>query len=284
MSTKRCLTIQDYSCLGRCSMTVALPILSASGTEAVGIPTAVLSNHTAYASWTYHDLTDEMLLTVEKWRPYHPHFDCLYTGYLGDGQAAIVKKIIEKACSSDTLIVVDPAFGDNGKIYPGFTQDHVFEIKDLIAQADVILPNVTEAYALLGKEFTGDAISTEEILPVVKALAALGPKQVVLTGIIRKEDGAVGEAIYDDGKESLTYYYTPCYPGRYHGAGDCFASALVGALLQGVPFAKAVQIAHDFVHRSIASDLRDNIDGILYGLEFEENIPSYIKDIEEAKK
>ncbi|MDD6241493.1 MAG: pyridoxamine kinase [Eubacteriales bacterium] len=280
MKQKRVLTIQDYSCLGRCSLTVALPILSAFGQECVGLPTAVLSNHTAYASWTYTDLSKDMLPSVEKWLPYEHHFDLILTGYLGNGQSKIVEDICQKLQSKDTVLMVDPAFADNDKLYSGFDENHTAEMRELVKKASLIVPNVTEACALLGKEFPGDELTKDQITDILHSLAALGPKKVVLTGVTLAHGKRVGEAIYDAEENEIDLYYTPCYPGRYHGAGDVFAACLAGAYVRGLPFVEAVELAHDYVHRSMHYTIQDKEDGILYGLEFERAIPYLLKRLE----
>ena len=279
---KRCLTIQDYSCMGRCSLTVALPILSATGIETVGLPTAVLSNHTAFKEWTYHDLSSELIKSVDMWSNYNNHFDCIYTGYLGNGQADIVIKIIEKLKAGNPLVVIDPAFGDNGKLYAGFGLDHVKEMAELLKYADVTIPNVTEATSMLGLEYKGECLSKKEIKAIVVSLSNLGPKKVILTGI-RNKEGKVGCAIYDSVVDKIETYFTECLPGKFHGAGDTFSSALVGAILNNVPLKSSVKIAHDFVHKGMNDAIENHQDGLLYGLPFEMHL-NYLYKAIQAKK
>lgn len=280
---KRCLTIQDYSCMGRCSLTVALPILSCSGVETIGLPTAVLSNHTAFSSWTYQDLSDKMLESVSKWKDYNHHFDCIYTGYLGNGQAEIVKTIFEELKEKDTMIVVDPAFGDNGRLYAGFDGKHVDEIRGLLKYADVICPNVTEACELLKIPYVGENVSELEAQRLTLALSQYGPRKIVVTGIFAN-DGNVGCAIFNRDNSKLTYYYTEPLPGRYHGAGDTFASVMVGSLLNGLSLENAVRLAHDFVHRSMMENIKNDIDGILYGLVYEGQLKTLYQNIVKMKR
>lgn len=265
---KRCLTIQDYSCLGRCSLTVALPILSSQGIETVGLPTAVLSNHTAFEKFNYVDLTSYMLENVHMWDQANLSFDCVYTGYLGKGQAAIVGKIIEKYKKNETLVFVDPAFGDNGKLYAGFDEGQVDEMRELLKYASIIVPNKTEACHLLKIPYHGEEMTKEEAEKITKALSRMGPEKVVMTGVLFDENQA-GCAIYDAKTEKLSFYSTENLPGKYHGAGDSFASAMIGCLLNGLALEQSVKIAHDFVHKSMQENLRNGVDGILYGLCFE---------------
>ncbi len=271
---KRCLTIQDYSCMGRCSLTVALPVLSTAEIETIGLPTAVLSNHTAFARWNYHDLTDEMLRNVDMWNDCKHHFDCIYTGYLGNGQARIVDEIIHRFKEKDTMVVVDPAFGDNGKLYAGFDAGHVDEIRNLLKYADVICPNMTEAFALLDIPYKGEGLSEIEAQRITLSLSKYGPRKIVVTGVLT-DDGRVGCVMFDKDEGNLSYYFTECLPGRYHGAGDAFASALTGALMNDVSMKDAVKIAHDFVHKGMIDASKEGLDGLLYGLPFEKHL-SYL--------
>lgn len=282
MNQKRCLTIQDYSCMGRCSLTVALPILSATGIETVGLPTAILSNHTAFSSWTYVDLTEEMKKSVAKWKDYNHHFDCIYTGYLGTNQIKDVIDIINDLKEKDTLVMVDPAFGDNGHMYPGFEADHVVEMRKLISIADMICPNLTEATLLAGIHYDSETITENDADALARKLSGFGPKIVLLTGIVSK-DGKIGCAFYDESKDKTEYYYTECYPGRYHGAGDSYCSAFLGALLNGLSLKNSVKISHDFIHLAMKYDIDNNVDGVMYGLQFEKAIPMLINEIENHK-
>lgn len=281
---KRVLTIQDYSCLGRCSLTVALPILSALGHECVGIPTAVLSNHTAFSSWTYTDLTNEMLPIVEKWKNYDHNFDLILTGYLGNGQAETVKKVITKVRTPATKLLVDPAFADDGKLYAGFDFSHVEEMLPLVKKADIIVPNVTEACYLLGIDPLPNELGEDRAAQLLKSLGKLGPDTVIITGITKNAGKDVGEAIYDKTKDQVSFYYTHCFPGKYHGAGDVFAAALAGCLLKNITLKRSVDVAHDFVHHSMFYNLKDEKDGLLYGLEFERAIPYLLNKVLIDKK
>lgn len=280
---KRCLTIQDYSCMGRCSLTVALPILSAAGIETIGLPTAVLSNHTAFAEWNYTDLSAELIKNVDMWKDYNNHFDCIYTGYLGNGQAEIIIEIFKKLKKQGTFIVVDPAYGDNGKLYAGFGKEHVDEMKGLLSYADVICPNITEAASLLGIEYPGEKLDVKECESIVKRLSQLGPKKVVLTGVLSKEKDEVGCITYDQEKDELKSYFTENLQGRYHGAGDTFASVMVSGLLHDVSLYDSVKIAHDFVHESMKENLKNNVDGVLYGLVYEGHLHELLPTIEKHK-
>ena len=153
---KRLLTIQDISCVGQCSLTVALPVISACGIETAVLPSSVLSNHTAFKSWTFNDLTDDMENILNQWKKENITFSAFYTGYVSETQIPIIKKIIKETSRNDALVVVDPVMADNGKMYPGFAQDFPKKMSELCNGADVILPNITEASFLLGIEYRNE--------------------------------------------------------------------------------------------------------------------------------
>ena len=278
MKQKRLLTIQDYSCLGRCSLTEALPVVSACGIECVGVPTAVLSNHTAgFKSWTYADLTDYLKPTVDHWMDYNHRFDAIYTGYLGTNQVPIVSDIIRKLKDKDTVVLVDPAFADNGKIYPGFGPEHVLAMRRLVEKSDIIVPNLTEACFLLGEDPCG-SYSRQDIESFLRRLCRMGPKEAVISGL-SFEPGTIGCLMYEKEAERISFYETETYRGTYHGTGDLFASALISSKLRGFLLYDSVRIAHDFVHQSIAKTLEDKEPDLYYGVEFEKAIPSLIKAV-----
>ena len=201
MSNKLVLTIQDISCVGQCSLTVALPIISACGLETAILPSAVLSNHTGgFKSWTFRDLTDDMPLIEQKWLEEGISFDAIYTGYLGSArQIDIVKHIFETCSKPGCVHVVDPAMADNGSLYYGFDMDFVKEMAKLCAAADYILPNVTEASLITGMEYK-ETYDEAYVLELAQKLAALGPRSVILTGI-SYEPSTTGVVIYEDGKK-----------------------------------------------------------------------------------
>lgn len=275
---KRVLTIQDFSCLGRCSLTVAIPTISAAGLECVAIPTAILSNHTAFKEWTYKDLTDEMLPIVEKWRGYKNSFDSIYTGYLGTEQIPLVEKIIEELRTPSTNILIDPAMADNGSFYPGFQKEHIAKMKELISYADIIVPNLTEACLLSDIPYPNKEIGLDKEFYslLLASLTKLGPRKIVLSGQTFKPN-EISDIVYENG--DIKIYSTPLYPGRFHGTGDLFASSLVGALGNGFSLFEATRIAHDYVHEAIRLSNEVKEDGLLYGASFEGAIPLYIHEL-----
>ena len=282
---KRILTIQDFSCMGRCSLTVAIPTISACGVEAVSIPTAVLSNHTAFKSWTYLDLTDQMLPIVDKWQDYRHHFGMIYTGYLSNDQIPTVQEIFRKLKAEDTLIFVDPAMADNGHLYAGFDEKHVEGMKALMADADFIKPNLTEACLLTGLAYPGSEVGVclNFYRRAMENLAALGPKNVILTGQNLTQD-KVADLWYNRDSKALTIYETATHPGRYHGTGDLFASAFAGCIVRGLGIEQAIHIAHDYVHEAIGYTVRNKLDGITYGPDFESALPFLMKALEKTGK
>jgi pyridoxine kinase len=280
--TKRILTIQDYSCLGRCSLTVALPIISTSGIECVGIPTAVLSNHTAFPSWTYADLTKEITKTADKWDGFNTKFDALYTGYLGKGQEDIIASVIRKFKRDDNLYLMDPAFGTHGHLYPGFDDEHVEKMKDLLPIADIITPNLTEACALLHKKYP-KTYTKRFINNLAKKLAELGPRYVVISGLTF-QPGKIACMGYDKVADKIYYYETDLLLDGVHGAGDCFASVVISSLVLGLSLKYAIRMAHDFVHAALKHNMEENVNPRLYGPIFEPELGNLKKNIEKTLK
>lgn len=265
MAYKRVLTIQDISCVGQCSLTVALPVISACGIETSVLPSAVLSTHTCgFTGFTFRDLTNDMPAICDHWKKEGIVFDGIYTGYLGSAkQIEYVKEIINSTASSDCLVVVDPAMADNGKLYPAFDMAFVEEMKKLCSNADYLLPNITEACFLTGMEYKTeyDKAYIEEL---ISKLIALGAKNVVLTGV-SYEKGYTGVVVFENGKEE--YYKHLQIAGGIHGTGDIYASAFVGARLRGKSAYEAAKIAADYVVECIKESKNDP--DHTYGARFE---------------
>ena len=239
MSYKRVLTIQDISCFGQCSLTVALPILSLCGAETVILPSAVLSTHTCgFTGFTVRDLTSDIPAIADHWEKEGIKFDMFYTGYLGSAeQIGYVKDIFARLPKEGALTVVDPAMADGGKLYPAFDMAYVEEMKKLVCGADFVVPNVTEACLLTGIEYKEAPYEKAYVESLEKALIELGAKTVVLTGVSYREN-FTGVSVYADGKEQY-YEHKLCAEGS-HGTGDIFASAFTGALSCGkTPFESA---------------------------------------------
>ncbi|MDE6597528.1 MAG: pyridoxamine kinase [Clostridia bacterium] len=247
MLSKRILTMQDLSCVGQCSLTVALPVLSAFGVETCVLPTAILSNHTMFKKWSCLDLTGEAHNIMSVWEENSFKFDTFYLGYLGSAPLMDVAKKCFKNFSADgAKVIIDPAFGDNGVLYPAFDEKYVAAMKDLIKSADIILPNLTEACFLSGIEYEQNA-SVEFAEKVIKKLSSITSAVIVLTGA--EKDGMIGEIIYRNG--NFSYVWAEKLPKRYHGTGDIFAAAFTAEYVQSGSFKKACSVAGELVAESI---------------------------------
>ena len=243
LAYKRILTVQDISCLGQCSLTVALPILSACGHEACIIPSAVLSNHTAFESFTFRDLSEEIPAISKKWQELKVKFSAFYTGYLGKAeQVPYIKELKETCLLSGAPLIVDPAMADGGKLYVGFDAEYVEAMKELCACADIILPNLTEACFLADLPYRED-FSQEEIRQMVMNLGARFQCKVVLTGATTDPDKS-GVAVLD-GAEPIFYFHEK-HSNGCHGTGDVYASVFAGALMQGKSLYDSARLAADF--------------------------------------
>lgn len=273
---KRILTIQDISCIGRCSLTVALPILSTMGHETAILPTAVLSTHTMFSNVTLRDLTDDLLPITEHWQREQFSFDAIYTGYLSSPrQISIVKGIFQRFSGDSVLRIVDPVMGDNGKLYTGFDRDFAALMAGLCGEADIILPNLTEAAFLLDRPCKMEGWQEQEIKDVLRRLCDLGTKKALLTGVSFHE-GELGVVSYDSISDTYDAYFTPRIPVSYHGTGDCFASCFTGGILQGRTMENSMRLAADFVSECLRLTMADP-DRRNYGVNFEEALPMLLK-------
>ncbi len=279
---KRVVTIQDISCIGKCSLTVALPIISAMGVETAIIPTAVLSTHTMFSDFTFHDLTQEIEPICAHWKKENMKFDAVYTGYLGSfEQIQLMKNLFTEFKTEQNLLIVDPAMGDNGSLYKGFDEAFAKEMGTLCGQADIILPNMTEACMMTGTAYreNPDQNFLKEIL---HKLLQLGAKNVVLTGISpdSTDNPALTGVCGIHAKSGEIFSYThKKQPKSYHGTGDIFSSTLTGSLMRGASLEEAVKIAADFTAECIRITIEDP-DGRNYGVNFEEAIPFLVKRLE----
>ena len=272
---KRIVTIQDISCFGKCSLTVALPLISACGVEACPIPTAVLSTHTGgFEGFTIHDLTNEITPITDHWKKLDIHFDGIYTGYLGSHeQLEIVSDFIDNFKDDNTVVFVDPVMGDHGKLYAGFDEDFAKKMVSLVKKADIIAPNLTETAYLLGEEYRED-FSVEEIKDMLVRLSALGSKTVIITGVRRGD--SLGVMAYESEKNTFTEYFRERIHDTFHGTGDVFASVCSSALVKGFSVEEAIAVATDFVVECICRTAEDKQEH-WYSVKFEECIPSLVK-------
>lgn len=278
MDMKRVISIQDISCVGKCSLTVALPIISAMGIETSILPTAVLSTHTMFSGFTFRDLTCDITPIVEHWKKEKFEFDAIYTGYLGSfEQLDLVDKFFTDFKRENNLIFVDPVMADNGKLYPGFTPEFARAMAKLCRQADVVVPNLTEAAFMLGEECCLQGYSEDYIKSMLKKLTALGAKCAVLTGV-SFEKNKVGLMGYDSVKDEFFSYYHDRLDVSFHGTGDVFASTAVGALVRGKTLHEALKIAADNTVESIRLTIADP-EHENYGVRFERAIPKLLKTL-----
>lgn len=276
---KRVVSIQDISCLGKCSLTVALPIISAMGVETCVVPTAVLSTHTGgFSGFTFHDLTQEVAPIAAHWKKEGITFDAIYTGYLGSfEQIELVGQFFDQFGGKDTLVYVDPAMADNGVLYTGFTPEFAKEMGKLCGKADVIVPNLTEASFMLGIDYVGDQYDEAYIKDLLKQLTGLGCRTAVLTGM-SFEPGKIGAMAYDSSTDTYASYFNEKLPVQFHGTGDVFASACVGALMNGKDLAGALKVAVDYTLECIRETQNDP-DARWYGVNFESAIPMLVHSL-----
>ena len=274
----RAVLINDMSCLGRCSLTAAMPIISACGIESVPLPTGIFSAHTEFEGFGNEDLTDDLGKITNHWKSLGERFDCIYSGYLAScKQAESVKRFLLDFKKSDTLYIADPVMGDNGVFYKGIDDSFISEMRFLCSLADIIVPNVTEACMLTGMEITEnyDVSFIKELLISLRNLTAA---RIVVTGV-DFDDGQIGCAVYDSLMGRANMFFTPKSEGRFPGTGDVFASALTAAVINGKDFFDAVQIAMSFTCKCVETTLETDTDR-KYGLCFESEIKNLIKSVE----
>lgn len=261
MSVKRILTAQDLSCVGQCSLTVALPVLSAFGVETAVLPTAVLSNHTMFKGWSYLDLTPEIKNIFAHWRENEIKFDGFYLGYLGKKELMeLCIECFNEFSVEGAPVIIDPVFADGGKLYAGFNGAYVKEMAKLISRADVILPNLTEACFMADIPYT-ENYDGAFIEKVISALKKLTKGKIVITGV--GFNGNTGEAIFDG--NDISYVETERLPVSFHGTGDVFASVFTANYIYGKSLSESALKASRFVIDCIKATDKDHV----YGVSFE---------------
>ncbi len=271
---KRVLTIQDISCLGKCSLTIALPVISALGAETVILPTAVLSTHTMFRNFTCKDLSDQIEPIAAHWKSEGVAFDAIYTGYLGTAeQVDQIKELFRNFRGEDTVIIVDPVMADNGKLYPAFDMDYVKKNAELCAEADIIVPNITEASLMTGMEYR-EEYDESYVKELLARLNELGAGISVLTGV-SLEKGKTGVMGYERETGEYYIYQNRRIDASYHGTGDLFSSTCVGQILRGLNWRDAMRIAADYTAHTIEVTLQ-NPDKPWYGVDFEATIPELL--------
>ena len=264
---KKVAAIHDLSGMGRVSLTVVIPILSSMGVQVCPLPTAILSNHTQYPHFTFLDLTDEMPRIIAEWKRLEVEFDAIYTGYLGSPrQIQIVSDFIRDFRRKDSLTVIDPVLGDNGKLYSNFDEAMVAEMQQLITHADVITPNLTELFYLLGRPYK-ETNTVEKVKEYVNSLGEKG-QEVVMMQSVAVLDEAQKTSVYAYNRTGNRYWKITCpyLPAHYPGTGDTFTSVITGALLQGDSLPIALDRATQFILQGIRATFGyeyDNREGIL---------------------
>ncbi len=278
MTQKRAAAIHDISCFGKCSLTVALPIISAAGVETAVIPTAVLSTHTGgFKDYTFRDLSEDIVPIARHWKSENITVDAVYSGYLcSKYQIYLVMEAAHLISRKDTKFICDPVMGDNGKLYSGFEKDYPEYMLKLCAAADIITPNITEAALMLGIDFKEPPYTEDYINILLEGLYLKTRSNIVLTGVCFDER-KIGAAVYDG--ESKAYVFADRLDAAYHGTGDIFASTLTAALLNDRSLKAAAQIAANFTYACIKKTMESNSD-MRYGVNFESQIPNLIKYLE----
>ncbi len=276
---KRVAAIHDISGFGKCSLTVALPIISAAGIECCVLPTAVLSTHTGgFEGYTFRDLTEDIRPISQHWQSLNLKFDAIYSGFLGSQeQIELVEELFAAFKTPDNIIMVDPVMADNGEFYAIYSPSMATGMARLCQKADIIVPNLTEAAFILGEKYTEGPYDTAYIEHLLKALADLGPKQVVLTGVYQQTD-KLGAACYNKETGEINYAFSSLVPGNFHGTGDVFGSFLLSAILNGQTLVNATQFAVDLTHDCIC---RTKKRGTVprEGVDFENVLPKMIKKL-----
>lgn len=266
---KRIVSIQDLSAVGKCSLTVALPIISAMGIECAVVPTAVLSTHTQFKGFTFRDLTDEMEPIADHWKQQGLTFDAVCTGYLGSFRQVDIVKRYFRDFGDGAQIIVDPAMGDNGRLYAGFGPEFPKKMAELMEGADLVLPNITEAAFMLGMEYK-EHYDRGYIMALLEGLLSLGAKTAALTGV-SFEEGRLG-AVSLDGSGAFSEYYTDRLPVNFHGTGDIYSAAAAGALVLGKSVPEALALAADYTAECIRLTLAEE-NHSWYGVNFEQATP-----------
>ncbi|MDR1455937.1 MAG: pyridoxamine kinase [Tannerella sp.] len=276
---KRIAAIHDISGFGKCSLTVALPILSAAGIETSVIPTAVLSTHTGgFTGFTYRDLTEDLRPFIKHWKSLDIPFDALYSGFLGSfEQIEILGTFFDGFKTPENLILIDPVMADNGELYKIFTPDFALSMRELCRKADIIIPNITEACLLAGVPYVDGPYAGDFVRDLLKRLSDIGPGRIVLTGVF-SDSSQLGAATYDRATGEVACLLADRVPGYYHGTGDVFGSALLAALLNGFALPDAARIAVDFTVASIRRSFDARTD-VRFGVNFEQSLPGLLKEL-----
>lgn len=277
---KRIAAVNDVSGFGKCSLTVALPVVSATGVECACIPTALLSTHTGeFTGWTRRDLTDQMLPIARHWASLGIEFDGIYSGYLASPeQELVLEEVIGTIAGADTLVICDPAMADNGRYYAGFDDEMTAAFRRLCARADVVTPNVTEASLISGVEYMSAPHTRDYIERLFDGLEKHAGRYVAITGV-HPADGVIGTVVRDRVTGEEKSAMSKALPGMFYGTGDIFASAFAALLVRGASIGDALDAASALVSESIE---RTYVRGTPrpYGVDFEGALPDYMRRVE----
>lgn len=268
---KRALAVHDLSCVGRCSLTVALPILSAAGVNTAVIPTALLSTHTGeFTGYTHLDLSDQLSPIAAHLATLGLHFDAFYSGYLASGaQVGQILSMIDLLCDSETHLFVDPAFADHGRRYSLIDETMPAQMRRLCARANTIVPNLTEAAFLLERPYPGEYCSRALIGEYCRGLLDLGAENVIITDVsFSPEETGIALLSRSSRENEPEFLFRSRFDGVFHGTGDVFASFVLAGLLQELPLKAAAERALDLTHESIEWTLREK-QPLRYGVQFE---------------
>ncbi|MGM9940811.1 MAG: pyridoxamine kinase [Bulleidia sp.] len=270
---QKIVTMQDISCIGKCSLTAVLPVLSAMGIEAVPLPTAVLSAHTMFHDVSFCDLTDQIEPIMNHWEKENFRFDGVYTGYLGSFEQIRFAQELFNRFGKDAVRVVDPCMADHGKLYTGFDEAFAQKMRELCSMADVICPNITEACYLLDISYRED-FSETQIRDILRRLCETGCTTAVITGTSLHE-GKIGAYAYNRKEDRFSMHETEKEAQSFHGTGDIWAAVFTGCLVLGRPFEQALSIACEFVREAIHQTLLEENHNV-YGTNFEWALPYLI--------
>ncbi|MGL4569617.1 MAG: pyridoxamine kinase [Clostridium sp.] len=261
---QRAIVINDLSGLGKCSLTVSISILSALSIQTCSIPTAILSNQTQFKKYSFYDFTEHMQEYINVWLDNDEQFDAIYSGFLGsDKQIEIIYDLMKN--QKNALVIIDPVMGDNKELYDTYTISMCKKMIELISIADIVTPNITEACILADISMDSKEFNKEEIKEIARKIASKGPKYVIITGIINKNE--ISNVIYEKENDFISYNTFPYYLKSYSGTGDIFSSMLTGLILKGNNVYESVEITSKFLNKAIDYTSQFDTDpnyGIMY--------------------
>lgn len=275
MRQPRILVIQDISLSCRISMNVAVPVLSCMGNWVNILPTALLSTHTGkgFEDYTFLDLSSEIPAVLKHWKSLGIKYDGIVIGYLGSVvQIELVKTIIAEFSNEDAIVVLDPVLGDNGELYPDFTEEYIEKMRDLCRFADILIPNMTEACYLTNSIYPEKPYKKSEIESIIYKLHLMNKKNIVLSGIVSNDEKMIGAAVMTSADESIHYTFAMHYSGHFDGTGDLFTSVIAGSIFQQQTLKQAADLAVDYVSKVVKRTIDERIDP-LYGVAFEKDLP-----------